>query len=394
VLERSEGNARTGERADVAPGPGGANNTPVPNVRGPMLMVSLAWKGVAKMKRLAWVPFCCLLPIVAQSTPLPLSPGAGSRAGTIATFSCVGFDPETGDLGVIVQSKFFAVGSVVPWARADVGAVASQAFGNTSFGPRGLDLLAEGKSPDEALTALLAADSLRERRQVGIVDAKGRSATYTGKQCMPWAGGISGPDFAAQGNILVGEATVQAMSAAFQSTKGMLGDRLMAAIEAGQAAGGDSRGMQSAAILIVRKGGGYGGNNDRYCDLRVDDATDPIAELHRIYNIWKPNALVTEGYELVAKGQFERAYAMGLEAIALRPDAGEYRYHLACYYARGGEREKAIETLGEALSREPALSKQAAVDTDLAPLGSDPRFGRMLEAATKAAVQEGAPKGR
>ncbi len=319
---------------------------------------------------------------------MPVAPGAGAGSGTIATFSCVGFDPETGDLGVVVQSKFFAVGAVVPWARAEIGAVATQAFGNTSFGPRGLDLLADGKAPAEALEALLAADTLRERRQIGIVDAKGRSVTYTGKECMAWAGGVSGPNFAAQGNILVGEPTVQAMAAAFQSTKGMLGDRLMAAIEAGQAAGGDSRGMQAAALLIVRKGGGYGGNNDRYCDLRVDDAVDPIAELRRIYNIRKPNALVTEGYSEVEKGRFDRAYAMGLEAVGLKPEAGEYRYHLACYYARGGEREKAIGTLGEALAREPALSKQAAVDTDLAPLASDPRFGRMLEAATKAATQK------
>jgi uncharacterized Ntn-hydrolase superfamily protein len=299
----------------------------------------------------------------------------------------VGFDPETGDLGVAVQSKFFAVGSVVPWARAGVGAVATQAFGNTSYGPRGLDLLAGGKTPAKALEALLAPDTLRERRQIGIVDAKGGSVTYTGKECMAWAGGLSGPDFAAQGNILVSEATVQAMAAAFASTKGMLGDRLIAAIEAGQAAGGDSRGMQSAALLVVREGGGYGGNNDRFCDLRVDDAVDPIAELHRLYNIWKPNALVTEGYALVEKGEFARAYAMGLEAVGLKPEAGEYRYHLACYYSRGGERDKAIETLEGALSREPALSKQAAVDTDLAPLASDPRFGRLLEAATKAATQ-------
>lgn len=164
--------------------------------------------------------FGFLAPSTALAARLPVAPGAGAGSGTIATFSCVGFDPETGDLGVVVQSKFFAVGSVVPWARADVGAVATQAFGNTSFGPRGLDMLAEGKSPEEALSALLAPDTLRERRQVGIVDGKGRSATFTGKECMAWAGGISGANFAAQGNILVGEATVQAMARAFQSTGG------------------------------------------------------------------------------------------------------------------------------------------------------------------------------
>ena len=307
------------------------------------------------------------------------------RGNVIATFSCVGYDPETRDLGVVVQSKFFAVGSVVPWAKADVGAIASQAFGNTTYGPNGLALLEQGKSAEETLHALLEGDSLRERRQVGILDAKGKSATHTGKECQPWAGGIAGENFAAQGNILVSEATVKAMADAFAKTKGILGDRLMAAIEAGQAAGGDSRGMQSAAILIVRKGGGYAGYNDRYCDLRVDDAKDPIAELRRIYNIWKPNALVTQGYALVEKQEYERAYALGREAIALRPEAGEPRYHLACYYSRGGNAEKALQMLGEALERDPSLAKQAATDTDFTPLRTDARFQALLTKAQKPA---------
>jgi uncharacterized Ntn-hydrolase superfamily protein len=319
-----------------------------------------------------------------QSVASPIDPlPTGAPSGTIATFSCVGLDPETGDLGVIVQSKFFCVGSVVPWAKAGVGAVATQAAGNTSYGPRGLEMLAWGLSPEQAVAALAGADSLRERRQLGIVDAAGRSATFTGKECMSWAGGFAGPNFAAQGNILTGEAVAKGMADAFQKTSGYLGDRLLAALEAGQAAGGDSRGMQSAALLIVRKNGGYGGMDDRFCDLRVDDARDPIAELRRLYSIWKPNMLVTEGYALVEKREFDRAYALGEEAVSLQPEKGEYRYHLACYYARGGLAEKAIETLSGALSREPALAKQAADDTDLAPLRSDPRFGRMLEAATK-----------
>jgi uncharacterized Ntn-hydrolase superfamily protein len=318
----------------------------------------------------------------ALDPPLP-----GGVNGTVATFSCVGFDPETGDLGVVVQSKFFAVGAVVPWARAGVGAIATQASANTSYGPRGLDLLSGGASPEEAIAALTSADTLRERRQIGIVDAAGRSATYTGKECVAWAGGVAGPNFAAQGNILTGEAVARGMADAFQSARGFLGDRLLAALDAGQAAGGDSRGMQSAAILIVRKNGGYGGQNDRFCDLRVDDSKEPIAELRRLYNIWKPNMLVTEGYRLVEKGEFERAYALGQEAVALRPDEGEYRYHLACYFSRGGLRERAMETLAAALERQPSLAKQAATDTDLTPLRTDPRFGRLLEAATKAGRQ-------
>jgi uncharacterized Ntn-hydrolase superfamily protein len=330
----------------------------------------------------AILPLCA--PGPASASPIPAGRNPESPGGVIATFSCVGYDPETKDLGVVVQSKFFAVGSVVPWAKAGVGAIATQAFGNTTYGPLGLALLEEGKSAEQTLHALLEADSLRERRQVGILDASGRSATHTGKECMAWAGGTAGEHFAAQGNILVSEATVKAMADAFTRTKGILGDRLMAALEAGQAAGGDSRGMQSAAILIVRKGGGYAGYNDRYCDLRVDDAKDPIAELRRIYNLWKPNALVTEGYTLVEKGAFERAYALGREAVALKPQDGEPRYHLACYYSRGGDAAKALQSLGEALERDPSLAKQAATDTDLAPLRTDARYQVLLSRAENA----------
>ncbi len=198
------------------------------------------------------------------------------------TFSIVGRDPATGDLGIAVQSKFLAVGAVVPWARAGVGAVATQSYANTSYGPRGLDLLAQGRTADAALADLLASDENAAQRQVGIVDAQGRAATYTGPGCHAWAGGVSGPDFAAQGNILVGEATVQAMAETFQQTTGALWHRLIEALAAGQRAGGDSRGQQSAALLVVREGGGYAGFNDRMIDLRVDDAPLPIAELARI----------------------------------------------------------------------------------------------------------------
>jgi uncharacterized Ntn-hydrolase superfamily protein len=267
----------------------------------------------------------------------------------IATFSIVGFDPETGDLGVAVQSKFFAVGSVVPWAEADVGAIATQAFGNTTFGPKGLALLKEGLPVEGVLTKLLEDDPDRERRQVGIVDAAGHSAAFTGDSCLVWAGDRTGPNFAAQGNILVGEATVDAMAKAFVETEGMLGERLMRAIEAGQAAGGDSRGMQSAAILIVRKGGGYGGFNDVYCDLRVDDSKDPIAELRRIFNMWKGHALINDGYLLSDKGDFAGAIALGLEAVALDPENGEAHYHLGCYYARAGRYDEALAEIGKAV---------------------------------------------
>src|SRR5829696_6581500 len=200
----------------------------------------------------------------------------------IATFSIVGFDPETDSLGVAVQSKFLAVGSVVPWARAGVGAVATQAMANYNYGPHGLELMARGKTADETVEGLISADEDRQHRQVGAVDARGRAATFTGSECFEWAGGATGEHYAVQGNILVGGETVEAMARTYTETQGDLATRLLSALDAGQAAGGDSRGKQSAALLVVREGGGYGGDNDRVVDLRVDDHPDPIRELVRI----------------------------------------------------------------------------------------------------------------
>ena len=201
------------------------------------------------------------------------------------TFSIVGYDPQEKEWGIAVQSKFLGVGAVVPWAKAGVGAVATQSYANTSFGPEGLRLMEEGKSAEEALHTLLDKDPGREQRQVGFIDANGNAATFTGKECYNWAGGVTGPHFAAQGNILVDENTVQAMADIFQKTEGKLAERLLAALQAGQDAGGDSRGQQSAALLVVKESGGYGGFNDRYVDLRVEDHEEPIKELARIYQL-------------------------------------------------------------------------------------------------------------
>lgn len=201
------------------------------------------------------------------------------------TFSIVGFDPEEKEWGIAVQSKFLGVGAVVPWAKAGAGAVATQSYANTSFGPEGLRLMEEGRSAEEALHALLAQDPGREQRQVGFIDANGNAATFTGSECYDWAGGVTGPHFAAQGNILVDENTVKDMGAIFQQTEGSLAVRLLAALQAGQDAGGDSRGQQSAALLVVKEKGGYGGFNDRYIDLRVEDHEEPIKELTRIYQL-------------------------------------------------------------------------------------------------------------
>jgi uncharacterized Ntn-hydrolase superfamily protein len=207
----------------------------------------------------------------------------------ICTFSIVAHSPEEEAWGIAVASKFPAVGAVVPWAKAGAGAVATQSYANTTFGPRGLDLMQNGKSAQETLDRLLAEDDQMALRQVGMVDANGRSATYTGENCLAWAGGKVGKHFAVQGNILTGPETVNAMADAFLNSKGDLPDRLFAALLAGDRAGGDRRGKQSAAILLVKPQAGYGGYNDRWMDYRVDDHEDPVPQLadlihmHRLY---------------------------------------------------------------------------------------------------------------
>jgi uncharacterized Ntn-hydrolase superfamily protein len=198
---------------------------------------------------------------------------------TLSTFSIVACDLKTQAWGIAVASKFPAVGAVVPWARAKVGAIATQALANTSFGPRGFELLEGDLSAEETLAKLLALDPGREHRQVGIVDRQGNSASFTGKECMDWAGGICHPGYAIQGNILSGPEVVRQMETAFLRTEGLLPDRLLTALEAGNLAGGDRRGRQSAAIYVVKPRGGYGGYNDRWIDYRVDDHLHPIPRL-------------------------------------------------------------------------------------------------------------------
>ncbi len=203
------------------------------------------------------------------------------------TFSIVALDPVTGDLGVAVASKFLAVGSVVPWARAGVGAIATQAFANVRYGPDGLAALERGLPAMAAVTLLTDADAGAAERQVGIVDAHGGAGSFTGQGCLPWAGGRTGPGWAVQGNILTGPEVVDAVVAAFIASTEPLPKRLLDALLSADRAGGDRRGRQSAALLVVRAGGGYGEGDDRWIDLRVDDHQDPIPELGRLLGIWR-----------------------------------------------------------------------------------------------------------
>ena len=206
----------------------------------------------------------------------------------VSTFSIVAYDPELKAWGIGVASKFLAVGHVVPWAKSDVGAIATQSFANTTYGPEGLKLLDEGKSPEEVIKILTNADEKQANRQVGIVDRDGNAATFTGEKCLPWCGGKTGKFYACQGNILAGPEVVDNMAKAYEESEAKFAWRIMAALEAADAAGGDIRGRQSAAILIVKDGAGYGGYNDRMIDFRVDDHEQPIIELGRILSLRVP----------------------------------------------------------------------------------------------------------
>ena len=201
----------------------------------------------------------------------------------VATYSIVACDLAAGQWGIAVQSKFLAVGSVVPWAEPGAGAVATQSYANPRYGPDGLALLRQRRSAQEVVDELTAADDGRAQRQLGVVDANGGAATFTGEGCHDWSGGRTGEGYAAQGNILVSAATVDALAETFEASSGPLAERLLASLAAGQAAGGDSRGQQSAALLVVERDGGYAGLSDTLVDLRVDDHELPIAELQRLY---------------------------------------------------------------------------------------------------------------
>jgi uncharacterized Ntn-hydrolase superfamily protein len=216
------------------------------------------------------------------SSPQGAPPSPAPAAAQANTFSIVAYDPDHKEWGVAVASKYLAVGSAVPWAKAGVGAIATQSYVNTTYGPRGLELLAQGKSAKEAIKTLTEADDGRELRQVGIVDAEGNAVQYTGKKCVPWAGGKTGKNYTCQGNLLTGEDVVEAMAKTYEDAKGSFAWRLLAALEAGEKAGGDKRGKQSAAIYVVRDKGGPNGYGDRAVDLRVDDHDEPVRELARI----------------------------------------------------------------------------------------------------------------
>ena len=291
-------------------------------------------------------------------------------------------DPAAGEVGVAVASRFFAVGTVVPWAEAKVGAVATQAYANTAWAPKALEMLRAGKSPEEILTALRAGDSEANRRQFGLVAADGRSITWTGPGCSAWAGGRSGKNYAIQGNILAGEQVVDVMEKKWLESKGSLADRLFATLRAGDAAGGDSRGKQSAALIVYREKGGYGGNNDRAIDVRVDDSEDPFPELGRLVKIGRKTDLWNQAWSAFTEKRYADALPLQEKAADLIDELttirAEVMYDLAVIRLAAGKKPGAIEALGQALKWNPKLKAQASSDTDLAGMRDDPAFQALM----------------
>jgi uncharacterized Ntn-hydrolase superfamily protein len=274
----------------------------------------------------------------------------------VSTFSIVAIDPQNGDLGVAVASRYFSVGAVVPWAMADVGAVATQANVNVGYGQQAIDLLRQGMSAQDALKKLLADDKFPDKdgRQVAIVDAKGNVAAHTGPHAPKWAGDRQGKTWSAQGNILVGAQVPEAMGKAFEATQGELAEKLFAALKAGDLAGGDSRGRQSASILVVRKGGGRNTNNDRYIYINVDDNPDPFTELRRLLDLNLAYNYADQTFKALDAGNKEKARAAAQKAVGYAPNSFGSHMRLAFVTYLVGDKTASLEEFGKAKTINPA----------------------------------------
>jgi uncharacterized Ntn-hydrolase superfamily protein len=311
-----------------------------------------------------------------------------------STFSIIAFDPATNELGVGVQSRAFGAGAAVPYAIPGVGAVATQASANRSYGPKAIALLQQGLSPAEVVKRITDDDEGRDTRQVAVIDVKGRSAVYTGKRVIDrnldpkdivhyggYAGHITGTNFSVQGNTLASEEVVKAMASAYERGTGSMAERLMDALDAGQSKGGDTRGMQSAGLLVVRPLPPNSMNTvERIVDVRVDDSADPFKELRRLMNmtLGVPNRLTEQSAKLAAAGQFADAIAEQKKALAINPNSEQLHYALAQRYAQAGDHRGALEPLGEAVRRHKNIKTQAAADPVFAKMAAMPEFKRLV----------------
>ena len=297
-----------------------------------------------------------------------------------ATFSIVARDPETGDLGVAVQSHYFSVGPIVPWAEPGVGAVATQSLVEVAYGPRGLEMMRGGRSATQALAALLEEDQHRDVRQVAMIDVKGNVSAHTGKKCIPDAGDKTGAEYSVQANLMANKNVWPAMARAYESSKGDLAERLLAALEAGQKAGGDIRGQQSAAIVIVK---GTRSNKpwaDRVMDLRVEDSKAPITELKRLVGLWRAYRKCDEGDAFITEGKFEDAMKSYAAAARLAPGNNELLFWQAATLWKLGRRSEATPLFRKVFARD---RKWVALVPRLVPaelLDDDPAAIRKIQA--------------
>ena len=296
----------------------------------------------------------------------------------IATFSIVGRDPATGELGIAVQSRAFRAAAIVTYAKAGVGAIATQAAANQSYGPEGLALLEQGLSPEEVVRQLTGADEGRDRRQLAVIDTRGRVKAYTGSGTSDWAGHIEGENYSVQGNILAGEAVVREMARAFEAHEGVLAERFMAALDAGEAAGGDARGKQSGGILIVKPIGDSGRTTDRWIDVRVDDHPTPFVEIRRLMNMSVARNQSRLANDLAQEGKVAEALRAQRKAVALAPESDRYLFGLAEMYARTGSTPSALATLTLAIDRNPDYRARATNSDAFAGMRGNADFQRLV----------------
>lgn len=303
---------------------------------------------------------------------------------TVSTFSIVAIDPQTGEMGVAVASRYFSVGSVVPWAMADVGAVATQANVNVGYGQQALDLLRQGLTAPEVLKKILSDDKFegKDGRQVAIVDAKGNIAAYTGPNAPKWAGDRQGKTWSAQGNILVGPQVPESMGKAFDATQGELAEKLYAALKAGDSAGGDARGRQSASMLIVKKQGGRNINNDRYVYINVDDNPDPFTELRRLLDLNLAYNYGDQMYKAFEANDLPKARAAALKGVAYAPKNANLHLQLGFLDYATGDKAASLTEFGKARELNPsAFNKQWKEEVDSAPfkpMAADTEFLQKL----------------
>jgi uncharacterized Ntn-hydrolase superfamily protein len=347
------------------------------------------------MKRAAFLALLVTTSLYAQDAPRVTSAVEGPDPW-FGTFSIIAFDPATNELGVGVQSRAFGAGAAVPYAKPGVGAVATQASANRQYGPKAIALLEQGLSPAEVVKRITDEDPGRDTRQVAVIDTKGRSAVYTGKRVIDrnsdpkdlvhlggYAGHVTGENFSAQGNTLASAAVVEAMAAAYRNGKGSMAERLMDALDAGQSKGGDTRGMQSAGLLVVRPLDPKSDSTvERVIDIRVDDSPEPFTELRRLLNMTMgvPNRLMTHATELSKAGKHAEAIAEAKKALDINPRAETTMYAMAKLYAAAGDSKLAMQQLSAAIARQPKQWKaEAATDPAFEKLRSMPEFQKLIK---------------